>query len=72
MKHKKKYENKIIEKSKNTTPIRVLYKKTGQAPETKIIDNVFKKENLRLFPMKNFILSVTTEKQYLTQNQILF
>ena len=42
MKHKKKYENKIIEKSKNTTPIRVLYKKTGQAPETNIIDNVFK------------------------------
>lgn len=78
MKHKKKYENKIIEKSKNTTPIRVLYKKTGQAPETKIIDNVFKlkkaivKRKLELFPMKNFILSVTTEKQYLTQNQILF
>ena len=42
MKHKKKYENNIIEKSKNTTPIRVLYKKTGQPPETKIIDNIFK------------------------------
>ena len=42
MKHKKKYENKIVEKSRNTAPIRVLYKKTGQPPETKIIDNVFK------------------------------
>jgi len=40
MKHKKKYENKIVEKSRNTAPIRVLYKKTGQPPETKIIDMV--------------------------------
>ena len=46
MKHKKKYENKIVEKSRNTAPIRVLYKKTGQPPETKIIDNVFKLKTL--------------------------
>ena len=64
MKHKKKYENNIIEKSKNTTPIRVLYKKTGQPPETKIIDNIFKlkkaivKRKLFLILVKVIILIV--------------
>lgn len=42
MKRKKHYKNNIIDKSKNNVPIRVLYKKVGQPPEAKIIDNVFK------------------------------
>jgi len=40
MKHKKHYKNNNIDKLKNNAPIRVLYKTTGQPPETKIIDNV--------------------------------
>ena len=32
-------EHEIIEKSKNTNPIRILYKKSGQSPEVKIINN---------------------------------
>ena len=39
-KKKKSKNNTIIAKSKNTAPIRVLYKKTGQPPEIKIIDNM--------------------------------
>ena len=65
MKHKKKYENKIIEKSKNTTPIRVLYKKTGQAPETKIIDNVFK---LKKAIVKRKLEIIPYEKLYIICN----
>lgn len=36
---KKQY---IINKANNSEPIRVLYKKVGQVPQIKIIDNVFK------------------------------
>ena len=53
LKHKQQY---IYTKAKNNAPIRVLYKKTGKAPETKIIDNVYKlkkaivKRNLKIIP----------------------
>ena len=61
---KNKKNNTILEKSKNNFPIRVLYKKTGQAPEIKIIDNVFKlkkaiiKRNLNIIPYETvYIIS---------------
>lgn len=59
---KKKYSKTLIDKAKNNTPIRVLYKKTGQPPETKIIDNVFKlkqaivKKNLTIIPYENLYI----------------
>lgn len=59
---KKKYSKTLIDKAKNNTPIRVLYKKTGQPPETKIIDNVFKlkkaiiKKNLAIIPYENLYI----------------
>ncbi|MCX4303846.1 MAG: hypothetical protein OSJ66_07570 [Clostridia bacterium] len=59
---KKKYSKTFIDKSKNNTPIRVLYKKTGQPPETRIIDNVFKlkkaivKKNLTIIPYENLYI----------------
>ena len=59
MKHKKKYENKIIEKSKNTTPIRVLYKKVGQLPEVKII---IVKRKLEIIPYENLYIICNNRK----------
>ncbi|MCI9275845.1 MAG: hypothetical protein HFJ24_08025 [Clostridia bacterium] len=59
---KKKFSKTLIDKSKNNAPIRVLYKKTGQPPETKIIDNVFKlkkaiiKKNLSIIPYENLYI----------------
>lgn len=59
---KKKYSKTLIDKAKNNAPIRVLYKKTGQPPETKIIDNVFKlkkaivKKNLTIIPYENLYI----------------
>jgi len=61
-------DNTIIAKSKNTTPIRVLYKKTGQAPETRIIDNVFKlkkaivKKNLDIIPYEKLYIICNNKK----------
>lgn len=61
-------DDTIIAKSKNTTPIRVLYKKTGQAPETKIIDNVFKlkkaivKKNLDIIPYEKLYIICNNKK----------
>lgn len=65
----KSSKDNIIEKSKNTIPIRVLYKKTGQAPETKIIDNVFKlkkaivKKNLDIIPYETVYIICTNKKE---------
>ncbi len=59
---KKKYSKTLIDKAKNNEPIRVLYKKTGQPPETRIIDNVFKlkkaiiKKNLTIIPYENLYI----------------
>ncbi len=64
----KSSKDNIIAKSKNTTPIRVLYKKTGQAPETKIIDNVFKlkkaiiKKNLDIIPYEKLYIICIDQK----------
>lgn len=60
--------NTIIEKSKNNFPIRVLYKKTGQVPETKIIDNVFKlkkaiiKRKLNIIPYESLYIICNNQK----------
>lgn len=64
----KNSKDNIIEKSKNTIPIRVLYKKTGQAPETKIIDNIFKlkkaivKKNLDIIPYEKLYIICNKKK----------
>lgn len=63
-------ERKIIEKANNTNPIRILYKKTGQAPEVKIINNVLKlkkfiiKKNLDIIPYETvYIICSKLKKQ---------
>ena len=62
MKKKKYSKTTLINKAKNNAPIRVLYKKTGQPPETKIIDNIFKlkkaivKKNLTIIPYENLYI----------------
>ena len=61
-------ENKILEKSKNNFPIRVLYKKTGQAPEVKIINNVLKlkkaiiKRKLYIIPYQTVYIICNNKK----------
>ena len=56
MKIKRKIDTHLMDKAKNTNSIRVLYKKVGQVPEVKIINNLFKlkktiiKNNLDIIP----------------------
>jgi len=73
----KKYSNKkITTKATNTKPIRVLYKKAGQPPEIKIIDNIFKlkkaivNKKLSIIQYENlFIICNNKNKRtYLTHN----
>ena len=65
---KKKYSKTLTNKAKNNTPIRVLYKKTGQPPKTKIIDNVVKlkkaiiKKNLTIIPYENLYIICNNSK----------
>ena len=60
--------NTIINKSKNNSPIRVLYKKTGQPPEVKIIDNVLKlkkaiiKRKLEIIPYETVYIVCNNKK----------
>lgn len=66
--------NTITTKSKNTTPIRVLYKKTGQAPETRIVDNVQKlkkaivKKNLDIIPYEKLYI-ICNNKKYISNTK---
>lgn len=68
LKNKNSKVNTLISKSKNNMPIRVLYKKTGQAPEIKIINNVFKlkkaiiKRNLDIIPYENLYIICNNQK----------
>lgn len=61
-------DNTIIAKSKNTTPIRVLYKKAGQTPEIKIIDNMQKlkkaivEKNLDIIPYEKLYIICNNKK----------
>lgn len=76
--HNKKNFNKekyITAKSNNSSPIRVLYKKTGQAPEVKIIDNVLRlkkaivKKNLDIIKYETiYIICTNKKKQDKTKN----
>lgn len=76
--HNKKNFNKekyITVKSNNSSPIRVLYKKTGQAPEVKIIDNVLRlkkaivKKNLDIIKYETiYIICTNKKKQDKTKN----
>lgn len=72
---KDKYFNKnIIKKSNNTCQLRVLYKKTGQVPEVKIIHNIFKlkkaiiKRNLDIIPYETVYIICNNRKK---QNKII-
>ena len=47
MKIKRKINTQLIDKAKNTNSIRVLYKKVGQVPEVKIINNILKLKKLQ-------------------------
>lgn len=63
-------EQGIIKKANNTSSIRVLYKKTGQVPQVKIISNIYKlkkaiaKKNLDIIPYETaFIICTNRKKQ---------
>lgn len=66
---KESKDNEVIAKSKNNDPIRVLYKKTGQTPEVKIIDNVLMlkktivKKNLDIIPYETVYIICTNKKK---------
>ena len=61
-------EHEILEKAQNTNPIRILYKKSGQSPEVKIINNVLKlkkfiiKKNLDIIPYETVYIICTKLK----------
>ena len=66
--HKKK--NFYKTKANNTHAVRVLYKKSGQVPKVKIIDNVFKlkkaivKKDLDIIPYETvYIICINKKKQ---------
>ena len=77
---KNKNNLKYLEaKANNTNSIRVLYKKSGQAPEVRIIDNIFKlkkaiiKRNLDIIPYKNLYIICNNEnlRKYMPSNIVL-
>lgn len=55
-------EHEILKKAKNTNPIRILYKKSGQSPEVKIINNVL---NLKKFIIKKNLDIIPYETVYI-------
>ena len=66
--HKKTISN-ITSKAKNSTAIRVLYKKVGQVPMVKIINNIFdlKKsiinKKLAIIPYQNVFIICNNKKE---------
>ena len=68
MKIKRKIDTQLIDKAKNTNSIRVLYKKVGQVPEVKIINNVYKlkksiiKNNLDIIPYETVYIICHNKK----------
>lgn len=68
---------RIYVKSKNNIPIRVLYKKTGEVPKTKIINNVYKlkkaivDKNLEIIPYEKLYIICNKKNYNLTPNIIL-
>lgn len=64
-KRNKKYLNKIATKANNHTSIRVLYKKVGELPEAKIINDVYK---LKRAIIKRKLNIIPYEKVYIICN----
>ena len=70
MRKRIKNKNKLSLKSDNVTktPIRILYKKVGQAPEVKIIDDVHRlketiaKKNLDIIPYEKIFIICHNKK----------
>lgn len=68
MKNKKCLNSDITIKTRNSFPIRVIYKKVGQAPEVKIINNVYKlkkaivQRNLDIIPYEKLFIICHKEK----------
>lgn len=66
---KRNLKNTITTKANNHKPIRVLYKKVGQAPEIKIINDTFKfkkaivEKNLDIIPYKNHYIVCNSKKK---------
>ncbi len=79
MKIKRKIDTQLIDKAKNTNSIRVLYKKEGQVPEVKIINNLFKlkkaiiKNNLDIIPYETVYIICHNKKlmEYMKPNIFL-
>ena len=79
MKIKRKIDTQLIDKAKNTNSIRVVYKKVGQVPEVKIINNVYKlkksiiKNNLDIIPYETVYIICHNKKlmKYMKPNIFL-
>lgn len=69
----KNEKSHIATKVKNNTPIRVLYKKTGQPPEIRIINNIFKLKktivtrNLDIIPYEKLYIICNNKKLCLNE-----
>lgn len=68
-KNNKAKEKLLSEKAKNTDPIRVIYKRAGETPEIKIIDNAFKLKkaiieyNLEIIPYEKVYIICNNQKE---------
>ena len=79
MKIKRKINTQLIDKAKNTNSIRVLYKKVGQVPEVKIINNILKlkkaiiQNNLDIIPYETVYIICHNKKlmKYMKPNIFL-
>ena len=79
MKIKRKIDTHLMDKAKNTNSIRVLYKKVGQIPEVKIINNIYKlkksiiKSNLDIIPYETVYIICNNKKlmKYMKPNIFL-
>lgn len=79
MKKKRKIDTHLIYKAKNTNSVRVLYKKVGQVPEVKIINNILRlkkaiiQKNLDIIPYETVYIICHNKKlmEYMKPNIFL-
>lgn len=79
MKKKRKIDTHLIDKPPNTNSIRVLYKKVGQVPEVKIINNILRlkkaiiQKNLNIIPYETVYIICHNKKlmEYMKPNIFL-
>ena len=79
MKKKRKIDTHLIDKTPNTNSIRVLYKKVGQVPEVKIINNILRlkkaiiQKNLNIIPYETVYIICHNKKlmEYMKPNIFL-